>query len=565
MNTSNRSPRAGALSSSALVGIAVGLLSISLAYAPPAAAAADDQLGAYLAARAAAGNNDLRFAAQYYEQVLAVDPDNATMLAAAAQFMLADGQINKAVTLSQRLLLKDPANATANLLMAIGAAKKADYTGAAAGIAKVQPAGVNRLIGPIMEAWSLVGQNRPDDAIKALDRLAGNNAYEPFYLYHSALINSYVGRPDKAEEAFTRTLQGGTGVRQMQAYAAHLASIGRSADAIRTLKSYLDLQPDDEPIVVTLAGLEAGRKPDPFISDPRAGMAEMFYGIAASLTQENATAQARNLAQMAVYLHPELDGAKSVLATGMERDQMWAEANNVLATIPASSPYSWEARNRVAVNLGRMNRVEEAVVMLTRMADERKDRVDVAMNLGDILRTNDRFAEAAKAYDMAIQRTPVLAPDDWVMLYTRGTVLERSGQWERAEADFVKALELAPDQPYVLNYLGYSWIELGKNVERATQMIQRAVAQQPTAGFIVDSLGWGYYRLGNYEEAVRNLERAVQLSPGDSTVNDHLGDAYWKVGRKREARFQWQHAIDLGPDDGMLPVLQKKLQQGLDG
>jgi tetratricopeptide (TPR) repeat protein len=548
----------------ALVAALAGLLAIQ-APAIPAAHAATEQLGAYLAARMAGAANDLPNAAQYYEQILAVDPNNQELLATAMLFTLADGQVDKAVALSQRLLTRDAANATANLLVALGSAKRAEYAAAATSVQKVPSTGINRLVAPVIEAWIHVGQNNADAAAAALNKIAGNATYDPFFQYHSALINTYLGKLDLAEAAFTRTLQGGTGVRQMQAYSTFLAQAGRTQDAIRTLRSYLDLQPDNEPVAAALAGLEAGRKPDPLIADPRAGMAELLYSLAASLTQENATGPARNYARMAIFLRPDFDGAKAVLATGMEREEMWAEANAVLATIPAASPYSWEARNRVAMNFGRLGRVDEAVAMLRRMSDERKGAVDVATNLGDILRQNDRFAEAAAAYDTAVQRKGALAAEDWVLLYTRGTVLERSGQWDRAEADFLRALQLQPDQPYVLNYLGYSWIELGKNVEQATQMIQRAVAQQPTAGFIVDSLGWGFYKLGNYEEAARNLERAVQLTPGDSTINDHLGDAYWKVGRKREARFQWQRAIDLGPDPGTLPVLQRKLQQGLDG
>ncbi len=564
MNTFNRRTWARLTPAAAFVGAMAGLIATH-PFAGAQAAAGNEQLGAYLAGRIAGANNDLPFAAQYFEQVLAVDPDNQEILAAAAAFLLATGEIDKAVALSQRQLVRDPNNAQANLTVAIGAAKKGDYAAATASVRKVQPTGVYRLVEPVIEAWALVGQNKPDDAIATLAKIAGNASYDPFFVYHSALINTYIGRLDKAEEAFTKALQGGTGVRQMQAYSTFLAQAGRNPDAIRTMRSYLDVQPDDEAIRAALAGIEAGRKPDPFIPSPAAGMAELFYGVAASLTQENATVAARNFARMSIYLRPDLDGVRAVLATGMERDEMWADANAVLGGIPATSPYSWEARNRVAINLGRLKRTDEAVAMLTKMADERKDRVDVVNNLGDILRGADRFAAAAAAYDKAVERTGKLGPEDWVLLYTRGTVLERAGQWERAEADFIKALELQPEQPYVLNYLGYSWIEKGKNVDQATQMIQRAVAQQPTAGFIVDSLGWGQFRLGNFEEATRNLERAVQLTPGDSTINDHLGDAYWKVGRKREARFQWQKAIDLGPDAGMLPVLQKKLVQGLDG
>jgi Flp pilus assembly protein TadD len=254
----------------------------------------------------------------------------------------------------------------------------------------------------------------------------------------------------------------------------------------------------------------------------------------------------------------------TALANTMEQEELWPLANEVLARVPADSPYSWAARMRIAVNLGRMDETDAAAAMLEVMAAERPTSIDALINLGDIMRRASRYKDSVAAYDRAVDRVEEVGPDHWVLLYTRGTVLERSGDWDRAEADFLRALELEPDQPFILNYLGYSWVEMGRNVEEATEMIARAVAQRPTAGFIVDSLGWGHYMLGNYEEAVRQLERAVQLTPGDSTINEHLGDAYWKVGRKREAVFQWQHALDLGPEDDQLLIVLKKLEQGLD-
>ena len=126
-----------------------------------------------------------------------------------------------------------------------------------------------------------------------------------------------------------------------------------------------------------------------------------------------------------------------------------------------------------------------------------------------------------------------------------------------------KALELFPDQPLVLNYLGYSWVDQGVHLEEGMDMIRRSVEQRPDDGYIVDSLGWAYYRTGNYDEAVKNLERAVLLKPDDPTINDHLGDAYWRVGRTLEANFQWSQAKDFKPDDDELATIEKKLKEGL--
>ena len=160
------------------------------------------------------------------------------------------------------------------------------------------------------------------------------------------------------------------------------------------------------------------------------------------------------------------------------------------------------------------------------------------MALGNILRARKQFAECAEAYSKAHRAaSPSPSKPNWLIFYFRGICYERSKQWPKAEADLKKALELFPDQPHVLNYLGYSWVDQGINLDEGMKMIRRAVEQRPDDGYIVDSLGWAYYRLGNYEEAVKHLERAVELKPEDPTINDHLGDAYWKVGRKLEAQI----------------------------
>jgi len=152
----------------------------------------------------------------------------------------------------------------------------------------------------------------------------------------------------------------------------------------------------------------------------------------------------------------------------------------------------------------------------------------------------------------------------WFLFYVRGIAYERSGRWEEAERDFRKALELEPDQPNVLNYLGYSLVEKGIKLDEALEMIRKAVEKRPNDGYITDSLGWALYRLGRYEEAVEPMERAVELTPLDPVINDHLGDVYWMVGRKREARFQWKRALSFGPDEKDAARIRRKLEVGLD-
>jgi Flp pilus assembly protein TadD len=301
----------------------------------------------------------------------------------------------------------------------------------------------------------------------------------------------------------------------------------------------------------------------PIVANPREGLAEALFHFASALQQERSAEFALVLTRLALHLRPNLDAAQMLVAGILEQQKRNLDANKVYQSIAPTSWFSWSARLRVAANLEATENYEEAERVLRALARERPDRVDALSQLGGMFRTKERFAEAVAVYDEAMKRVAKVEQRHWSLFYARGIALERSKQWPRAEADFLRALELQPDQPYVLNYLGYSWIDQGVNLDRGMEMIRKAVEQRPNDGYIVDSLGWAHYRLGNYEKAAEHLERAVELRPHDPTINDHLGDAYWKVGRILEAQFQWKRAQGLKPDAELAAQIEKKLKEGL--
>ena len=292
-------------------------------------------------------------------------------------------------------------------------------------------------------------------------------------------------------------------------------------------------------------------------------MAEALFDLASVVNQPETLDLALLYVRCALDLRPHMVLAQLLLADVLSAQNKPEQSLKILAEVPQSSPYWWSARLRIAANLELLDRIDEAIDQLKEMAAEEPKRAGADMQLGDLLRGKKRFTEAVDAYDEAIRRFEAAGmPERWSLYYSRGIALERSGQWPRAEADLLHALELKPDQPLVLNYLGYSWIDRGENLERGLKMIQKAVELRPEDGYIVDSLGWAHYRLGDYPSAVQYLEKAIELVPEDPTINDHLGDAYWQSGRPFEARYQWRRALQFGPQDDEIKPIQAKLDGG---
>ncbi|HLA20039.1 MAG TPA: tetratricopeptide repeat protein, partial [Pseudolabrys sp.] len=308
---------------------------------------------------------------------------------------------------------------------------------------------------------------------------------------------------------------------------------------------------------------QAGGKLPRLVDSAQAGAAEALYGLGASLGRRGGEDLGLVYLQLSLHLAPSHPLALLSLADLYESLKKPALALKVYERVPANSPLHRNAVIQMAANLDALDRSEEAGKRLDALIKARPDDAEAIMALGNILRGHKKFAECADVYSKGVATIAAPVKANWVIFYFRGICYERSKQWPKAEADLKKALALFPDQPHVLNYLGYSWIDQGANLDEGMDMIKRAVQQRPDDGYIVDSLGWAYYRIANYEEAVKNLERAIELKPEDPTINDHLGDAYWRIGRVLEAKFQWAHARDLKPDPEELPKIEEKLKSGL--
>jgi tetratricopeptide (TPR) repeat protein len=356
-------------------------------------------------------------------------------------------------------------------------------------------------------------------------------------------------------------------LRVMQAYASFLSRNGGHDEALRIYGEF-DKQLPRYPLVVE--AMAALRKDEPLprlVDSVQSGAAEALYGLGAALgrREEELSLANRGLAylQLALYLEPNHALAMLALADLYEAMKKPELAIKIYEKLPAGSVLKRNAEIQLGINLDSLERTDEAKKHLEKLVAAKPDDLEAILALGNITRERKQYAACADAYGKAVDLQPNPTRANWTTYYFRGICFERDKQWAKAEADMKKALELYPEQPHVLNYLGYSWIDQGVHLEDGMGMIKRSVEQRPDDGYIVDSLGWAYFRLGNYDEAVKNLERAVELKPVDPTINDHLGDVYWKVDRMLEAKFQWSHARDLKPDPDELKTIEEKLKNGL--
>jgi tetratricopeptide (TPR) repeat protein len=511
-------------------------------------------VGNYLAAHHAEYLGDSAAAADFLTQVLKEDPNDPTVQRRAFIHLVASGRVGESVELAEKVTGGGQTEALATITRTVAAAREGDYEAADALLDNSLPGSFGQFMVPLLRAWIRQGLGDTTAAVEALAPLGETEGFQLFRDFHSALIYDVAGNSEQAEKSYTAAMGDGDtpSSRLIEAQISFLLRQGRIDEAQALFDAASEEEKDS--VALTMAAADLAQ-----------GLAEALFEVAAELKREGAPNVALILAQLSIYLRPNFDIARILVAEILDDQDQFDEALRNYNRIPADSLLNWQVRVRQADLLSKTGKVEEAIDLLEEMAQERPDRPEPLIKIGHILRSEKRFDEAVSAYDRAVSRIPELSARYWPLLYARGIALERSKKWPRAEKDFLQALEFNPDQPYVLNYLGYSWVDQGIHLDRARKMIERAVELRPRDGYIVDSLGWALYRMGDFDTAVKRLENAVELQPEDPVINDHLGDAYWRVGRFREARFQWKRALSLHPDADQIEIIQLKLDQGLSG
>jgi tetratricopeptide (TPR) repeat protein len=516
--------------------------------------------GNYLAARHAGTERDANAASNYYRAALRGDLNNTDLLGRTFLAVLANGEVEEAAKLAERVLKIDKTDRVARLVLGVRAIKQKQYQAARQQLTQSVRGPITDLAATLLTAWTYTGPNETKAALDGIDKLTGPEWYNIFKELHAGLFLEAAGQKRDVGKRYERVYKiDPNQLRVVQAYGGYLSRQGSKDEALKVFKAFDELLPRHPLITEAISDINAGKRIPLLIDSPQAGAAEALYGLGSALGRRGGEDLGLIYLQLSLYLAPAL----LALADLYEAVKKVELAISVYDRLPANSPMQRNAQIQRALGLDTLDRTDEAKESLDKLIAENPSDREAIMALGNILRGRKQFAECADVYTKGVNTITKPERPNWVIYYFRGICYERSKQWPKGEADMKTALELYPEQPLVLNYLGYSWVDQGVNLDEGMRMIQRAVEQRADDGYIVDSLGWAYYRIGNYELAVKHLEHAVELKPEDPTINDHLGDAYWKIGRQLEARFQWSHARDLKAEPDELVKIEEKLKVGL--
>ncbi|WP_343222762.1 tetratricopeptide repeat protein [Mameliella sediminis] len=525
--------------------------------------------GDYLAARQASFLADFKAAAHFYGKALARDPGRPELLERAVLANISLGQVDRAASYAEQLAQDGFASQIAQMALVARDARGEAYASIIEAVNNKR--GLGPLADGLIKAWAQLGTGDMAAATLTFDEVSRIQGLGPFAAYHKAFALASVGDFEGAESIFANNPGAGMGStrRGVMARAEILSQLDRNDDALELLSAAFngDLDPGLEALRNRLAAGESVAFTH--VRSPRDGIAEVFYTLAGALAAENNEDLTLLYAQIAEYLRNDHVDAILLSAEVLSRIGQNELAIETYAKVPADHPAFHAAELGKAEALRAQAKMDEAIAVLEGLTETHGSMAVVYTTMGDYLRQEERYEEAVTAYTEGLSRVVEVSNRQWFLFYARAISYERQGKWQEAEADFRKALDLNPEQPQVLNYLGYSLVEKQIKLDEALDMIERAVKARPNAGYIVDSLGWVLFRLGRYEEAVPHMERAAELMPIDPVVNDHLGDVYWAVGREREAEFMWKRALSFVDwEDAAAEAdperIKRKIEIGLD-
>lgn len=528
-------------------------------------------VGDYLRYLQARREQNLSDAAKYLQKVLDKDTDNEIVEAEMLSTLTLQGRLHDAFPLAQKELKRDGKLLLAMLVVVANQTENKDYDGALKTLDAFPDQDVRAFLIPLLKSWQYVGLNEREKAQNALEPLDSEGT-AALYHFHLALMNDIWNNEDETEKHYKLLMEKNKGLslRAAQTYGNFLLRHEKYERFNELLAAYRTVNrsfPLIDETFFLAGGKEVGKNIPVIVPSAKEGMAEALFDVAGSLHEKGNEDSAFFFTQIALSLDEKLALARELKGTLLETTGRLDDARAFYEAEKTTSETYFSSQSKLARLLARQEKYDEAVAVLQNLIKKKSESHLPYLDLGDTYMLAKRYPQAIEAYTQALDKiSGTQRRGGWMIYYSRGTAYERNNQWDKAEDDFLHALLLNPDQPLTLNYLGYSWLERGKNVEQAKEMLERALLKASQSGSIADSLGWAYYLTKEYDKAVTILEIAVALDAGSGVINDHLGDAYWRSGRKREARFQWRKALDLNDDfaAGDRDRVRLKLDKGLD-
>ncbi|MUO79142.1 tetratricopeptide repeat protein [Agrobacterium vitis] len=532
----------------------------------------DTLSGAYLAARTANTDRDFTTAVALYEKALRFEPQDLEIRESLMLSLLMAGRFEEGAKYATELRKDQAVERITAIVRGLDAIKGKKYRAAEKILAYKGPNDLDRLTNALLTAWAKMGAGRGKEALADLDKMKGPAWYGIFKNYNAGVMAAAIGDETKARSYLSGVItdrEGGatapdTFLRAVMALATLEAKTGNKQKALDALAAGDEVLNNYPPFKAMRERIEKGEVPKPQVATADEGAASVLFSIGGALNRQGTQDTVALYLQLSRALDPDSADTLIMLGGIAEGNKQTDLAISLYKQVPAESPMRRISEMQLGLALGETGKVEESKAHLKSLIASDPQDIRSYLAYGSVLSDAKDYTEMAANYDKAaeiIGSAP--GKNQWPVFFQRGIAYERLKKWDQAEPNFRKALELNPQQPQVLNYLGYSWVDMNRNLQEGLEMIKKAVELKPDDGYIVDSLGWAYYRLGRYDEAVEELERAVQLKAGDATINDHLGDAYWRVGRKLEATFQWRQVLAFKPEPELIATVQEKLEKGL--
>lgn len=525
--------------------------------------------GTYLAARVAHLRQDLNTAADYYIKSIKLGADNPEIISRTYVLLTSEGRIDEAAEYAKKAREQGDNGNFIHFVVMTDELNKGNYDKALESLENIKDKAYQESILPLFESWIYAGSGKPEEALAAMDKLKKDKSLVSLYYMHSGMLNDYLGNQEDAAKAFDTVVNNENlelSYRSLQIISNFYIRSGRKNEAAELVKKYYDKNFQARMLFelyqnIQNADLKATAK---MIDTPQKGEAEALFNIG-TIFRGYQSDISQIFTALALYLNPQHDVALISMADLLENSQRYDEAIAKYNQISPQSPVYFMAQLKVASIYLVKKDNQKALKKLENLLEQYPNDYQILFNLGEVNRVMNQQKDAIKYYNKALKVAPKAVKKDWTVYYALGMAYERNGQWKKAEEVLQKALEVSNRHPFVLNYLGYSWLQHNENSNEALYMIFEAYRQNPEDGHIMDSLGWALYRMGKYEDAIKVLERAAEYLPGNAIVCDHLGDAYWLVGRKDEARFQWQHALTLKEDAEELnkEVIRQKITRGI--